>query len=128
MGEWVGETSSWDWAPPELKGTVFLLQLPQGEKLKVLSLANNQLTGLPGSLVSMHKLAKLNLSHNHMSQPYVTCPHLHLCHEAMNILEKIANQIQELANLKILIVEGNHIHTLPQTDLELLNVDFNALQ
>lgn len=54
-------------------------------------------------------------------------------HLACNRLETIADQIQDLVNLKILIVEGNSIHTLPKTlcfleSLELLNVDFNDLQ
>ncbi|KTG40389.1 hypothetical protein cypCar_00026483, partial [Cyprinus carpio] len=52
---------------------------------------------------------------------------------ACNRLENIADQIQALADLKILIVEGNCIHSLPKmlcrlTKLELLNVDFNDIQ
>ena len=130
----------------------------------MLSLANNQLTGLPSSLSSLTSLRKLNLSHNliqHIpgcvynmkalvltlfnqpvsqsaSQPaslnsfpsYFPQVFLHL---ACNRLENMAESIQGLVQLKILIVEGNSLNALPKAlcclvQLELLNLDFNQLK
>uniref|UniRef100_A0A8C9RQ46 Leucine-rich repeat-containing protein 30-like n=1 Tax=Scleropages formosus TaxID=113540 RepID=A0A8C9RQ46_SCLFO len=104
--------------------------------LEVLSLAGNQITGLPTSLAGLVSLKKLNLSHNlifHIPGCIYRMRSLVFLQLACNQLENIADQIQALVNLRILILEGNCIHTLPRalcflTSLELLNVDFNDIQ
>lgn len=106
---------------------------------QVLSLANNQLSSLPASLSSLTRLRKLNLSHNLISHipgcVYNMKALVRLCqltrllisvsqshppslqvflHLACNRLENLAENIQALAELKIFIVEGNSIHSLPK--------------
>lgn len=109
------------------------LSVPQ-----VLSLAGNQLSTLPASLSDLSRLRKLNLSHNlvahvpacvyHM-RSLVGAPGGQVCqpgaaatsplpqvflHLASNRLESLAENIQALVELKILIVEGNRLHSLPK--------------
>uniref|UniRef100_A0A3B5B389 Leucine rich repeat containing 30 n=1 Tax=Stegastes partitus TaxID=144197 RepID=A0A3B5B389_9TELE len=80
-------------------------------------LANNQLSSLPASLSNLTRLKKLNLSHNliaHVPGCVYNMKALVFLHLACNRLENLAENIQALVELKILIMEGNSLHSLPK--------------
>nr|XP_046210833.1 leucine-rich repeat-containing protein 30-like [Oncorhynchus gorbuscha] len=87
-------------------------------RLEVLNLTNNKISGLPASFTSLTCLRKLNLSHNKIVHFIYTMKSLVFVHLACNRLECIADSIADsiaaLVERKILIVEGNEIHSLPK--------------
>ncbi|RXM37047.1 Leucine-rich repeat-containing protein 30 [Acipenser ruthenus] len=104
-------------------------ELSAFRKLEVLSLANNLITGF------MDLLHGYGQPKEDEPEPQLHCSHpclvfMHLSHS--NLWESIADRIEHLENLKILIVESNCIPSIPKTlcflTLELHNVDCNDIQ
>lgn len=92
-------------------------------RLKKLNLSHNLLAHLPGCVYSMKALVGpqgllLGVSSWRCQTPRLSqspSPRLQVfLHLACNRLENLAENIQALVELKILIVEGNSLHTLPK--------------
>uniref|UniRef100_A0A4W4DQ06 Uncharacterized protein n=1 Tax=Electrophorus electricus TaxID=8005 RepID=A0A4W4DQ06_ELEEL len=101
----------------------------------VLSLTCRGMVDPPEELLEISELQKLNLHKQiaHIPVCIYTMKSLAFLDMACNRLENITEKIQALADLKIPIMEGNYIHSLPRmfgclTELELLNVDYNEIQ